>query len=73
MPMHERIDINAMTGEEVKYCICACLDEYKQECNVTLMNFQKIARSEGKASGDDDDDNYDGDDGVTSENHFRSL
>ena len=28
------------------------------------MDFQTVARSEGKASGDDDDDDYDGDDGV---------
>ena len=29
MPRHERIDINATTGEEVKHCIRACRDEYK--------------------------------------------
>ena len=64
MPRHERIDINSITEEEVKHCIRACPDEYKREGKVTWMDFQKVARSEGKASGDDDDDYYDGEDEV---------
>ena len=62
MPRHERIDTNTTTGEKVKNCIHACPEEYKQEGKVTWMDFQKVAWSEEKASGDGDD--YDDDDGV---------
>ena len=62
--MHERIEINANTGEVVTHRLCACLDEYNRSSKVTWMDFIKVARSEEKASGDDGDDNYGKDDGV---------
>lgn len=64
MPMHERIEINATTSEEIKHRIRACPDEYKRGGEVTWMDFQKVARSEAKAPVDDDDDDYADNDGV---------
>ena len=64
MPLHERIETNVNTREEVPHCIHACPDEYKREGKVIQMDFLKVAHSTENTEVNDEDDEYGGDDGF---------
>jgi hypothetical protein len=64
MPMHERVETDESTGEEIMHRVRACPDEYGRPGKTIWMDFQKVARTAPAETLDDEDDEYGESNGI---------